>query len=234
MNSTTPTLSIILPVLNEAELIVQCLERLAPLRTQGAEIIVVDGGSSDSTFNLAQPLADQLLSSPRSRAQQMNIGARSAHGELLLFLHVDTTLPDAAVKLISDAMMDQQVWGRFDVKIEGKHPLFRLIAWSMNLRSRLTGIATGDQSIFVRREAFEHCGGIPSLPLMEDIALCRCLKRESHPICLRAKVSTSGRRWERHGVLRTIGLMWWLRLAYFCGADPARLATRYSYEPHYD
>lgn len=230
----TPALTIILPVLNEAELIVQCLERLAPLRTQGAEIIVVDGGSYDRTLDLAKPLSDQILSSPRGRAQQMNVGAHSAHGKLLLFLHVDTTLPDAAVQLISDAMTDQQVWGRFDVEIAGKHPLLRFIAWSMNLRSRLTGIATGDQTIFVRRDAFECCGGFPPLPLMEDIALCRHLKHVSHPVCLRARVTTSGRRWETHGVLRTIGLMWWLRLAYFCGADPARLATQYSYEPHYD
>ncbi len=234
MNSTTPILSIILPVLNEAELIVQCLDKLAPLRAQGAEIIVVDGGSHDSTLDLAEPLADQVLSSSRGRAQQMNVGAHSAHGKLLLFLHVDTTLPDAAVKLISDAMMSQRAWGRFDVKIEGKHPLLRLIAWSMNLRSRLTSIATGDQSIFVRREAFEYCGGFPPLHLMEDIALCRCLKRVSHPICLRARVTTSGRRWESQGVLRTIGLMWWLRLAYFCGANPDRLATRYRYEPRHD
>lgn len=234
MNSKPPKLSIIIPVLNEAALIVQCLERLAPLRAQGVEIIVVDGGSTDNTSDFAQTLSDQILSSPRGRAQQMNVGAHAARNPLLLFLHVDTSLPNAAKQLICDAMTGRRAWGRFDVKIEGKHPLLRFIAWSMNLRSRLTGIATGDQAIFVRRAVFIRCGGFPPLPLMEDIALSQRLKRESQPACLRARVTTSGRRWENHGVLRTIGLMWWLRFAYFCGANPARLATGYGYEPHYD
>ena len=234
MNLKAPKLTIIVPVLNEAKLIVQCLEQLAPLRTQGVEIIVVDGGSNDNTPDLAKALSDQILSSPRGRAQQMNVGAHAARSPLLLFLHVDTTLPNAAEQHIYDAMTGRRAWGRFDIRIEGKHPLLRFIAWSMNLRSRLTGIATGDQAIFVRREVFNRCGGFPPLPLMEDIALSQRLKHESHPVCLRARVTTSGRRWENHGVLRTIVLMWWLRLAYFCGTDPTQLATRYGYESRYD
>jgi rSAM/selenodomain-associated transferase 2 len=216
-------LSIVVPVLNEAESVAAFLSTLAPLRAESAEVIVVDGGSDDGTLERAHGLCDQLLSAPRGRARQMNAGARAARGTRLVFLHADTRLPPQAGHLICEAL-EGHAWGRFDVTIEGAHPLLALIAWAMNARSRLTGIATGDQAIFVRREAFD---GFPDLPLMEDIAFSRSMKRKGWPACLRTKVSTSGRRWESRGVLGTMLLMWRLRLAYALGADPARLAERY-------
>jgi rSAM/selenodomain-associated transferase 2 len=221
-------LSIIVPVLNEAGHIVVALQALAPLRARGAEIVVVDGGSSDETVALAAPLADRVLVSARGRATQMNAGAAIARGDVLLFLHADTRLPAGTDRLILESLaQSQRVWGRFDVTIEGRHPLFPIIAWFMNTRSRLTGIATGDQAMFVKRAAFDAAGGFPEIALMEDIAFARRLKRVSQPLCLRARVTTSGRRWEARGVLRTIFLMWRLRLAYFFGADPHELARRY-------
>ena len=225
-------LSIIVPVLEEEAAIVSCLDALADYRRRGAEVIVVDGGSRDRTPDLAQPLADQILVAPRGRATQMNAGAARATGEVLLFLHADTRLPPRADRLILDGMKRSgRTWGRFDVRITGRSPVLRLVAAVMNLRSRLTGIATGDQAMFVTREAFVRCDGFPDIPLMEDIALSRRLKRIGPPLCLHARVETSGRRWERHGVLRTILLMWRLRLAYFLGAEPAALARRYGYVP---
>jgi rSAM/selenodomain-associated transferase 2 len=206
--------------LNEARGIRAALEALAPLRSRGHEVIVVDGGSSDRTPELAAGLCDRVLSAPRGRAPQMNAGARAASGDVLLFLHADTRLPPRAEALIPNS----SVWGRFDVQIEGRHPLLKVVAWGMNLRSRLTGIATGDQAIFVRRDAFP---GFPEIALMEDVALSKLLKRRAAPACLRARVVTSGRRWEARGVLRTIVLMWRLRLLYFLGASPERLARRY-------
>jgi rSAM/selenodomain-associated transferase 2 len=216
-------LSIVVPVLNEAAGIRPALEALSPLRARGHEVIVADGGSDDGTPELARPLCDRLVSAPRGRALQMNAGARAARGEALVFLHADTCLPPGASEVITEAMRTH-VWGRFDVDIEGRHRLLKLVAWSMNLRSRLTGIATGDQAIFVRRDAFP---GFAEIPLMEDIAFSRAMKRRGRPACLRQRVRTSGRRWESRGVLRTIALMWRLRLAYALGADPARLAEKY-------
>jgi rSAM/selenodomain-associated transferase 2 len=213
-------LSVVVPALNEARGIRAALEALAPLRSRGHEVIVVDGGSSDRTPELAAGLCDRVLSAPRGRAIQMNAGARAAGGDVLVFLHADTRLPPGAEALI----LDCPVWGRFDVQIEGRHPLLKLVACAMNLRSRLTGIATGDQAIFVRREAFP---GFPEIALMEDVALSKLLKRRGAPACLRQRVVTSGRRWESRGVLRTIFLMWRLRLLYFLGVSPERLARRY-------
>ncbi|MCX7162033.1 MAG: TIGR04283 family arsenosugar biosynthesis glycosyltransferase [Rhodocyclales bacterium] len=224
-------LSIIMPVLDEAPQIVEHLLRLQAWRAKGVELIVVDGGSSDGTPALAGPLADRVLTAPRGRAAQMNAGAAAGQAAVLLFLHADTTLPANAVTALRTAMDDGAAWGRFDVRIDGRQPLLRLVEGLMNLRSRLTGIATGDQAIFVRREAFDLVGGYADLPLMEDIALSAALKKLAAPACLHETVLTSGRRWERHGVLRTIVLMWWLRAAYFLGADPARLARRYGYLP---
>ena len=158
----------------------------------------------------------------------MNAGAAVARGEVVLFLHADTRLPDDADRLIVDDLAQSQcAWGRFDVTIEGRHPLLRVVAAFMNARSRLTGIATGDQAMFMTRDAFNTAGGFPEIALMEDIELARCLKRVSAPLCLRARVTTSGRRWESRGVLRTVLLMWQLRLAYFFGAKPDDLARRY-------
>jgi rSAM/selenodomain-associated transferase 2 len=216
-------LSIIIPTLNEAVQIRAALEALAPLRGSGHEVIVADGGSADGTVRLAEPLCDRLAVSASGRAVQMNAGARYATGEALIFLHADTRLPPDADLLVADAVKDR-LWGRFDVDIEGRHPLLRVVAGAMNLRSRLTGIATGDQAIFVRRDAFT---GFPEIALMEDIAFSREMKRRGAPACLRERVSTSGRRWESRGVLRTIVLMWRLRLLYFLGARPERLARLY-------
>jgi len=223
-------LSIIIPVLNEAAAIADALAALAPLRARGAEVIVVDGGSHDGTPDLARPLADHVLSAPRGRGSQMNAGATVARGELLLFLHADTRLPADADHLIETALQQsKRTWGRFDVTIAGKNPLLRMVAASMNLRSRLSGIATGDQAMFVRRETFAQAGGFPDIALMEDIVLSRRLKRIGRPACLSARVVTSGRRWEQRGVVRTIFMMWRLRAAFFFGVEPARLARQYGY-----
>jgi rSAM/selenodomain-associated transferase 2 len=217
-------LSIVVPALNEAAGIGAALAALAPLRARGHEVIVVDGGSDDATAALAAPACDRVLAAPRGRALQMNAGARAARGSALVFLHADTRLPERADELIAQALR-ASAWGRFDVRIEGRHRLLGLVAWAMNLRSRLTGIATGDQAIFVRREAFP---GFAEIPLMEDVAFSRTMRGRGAPACLRARVATSGRRWERHGVLRTVWLMWRLRLLYFLGASPHELARRYA------
>lgn len=225
-------LTIIVPVLDEAAGITGQLQALQPLRVRGAEVIVVDGGSTDGTQALAAPFADRVVSATRGRAVQSNAGARCASGDTLLFLHADTRLPVDADRLIAAALSSTRTWGRFDVRIAGLHPMLRVVAAMMNLRSRLTGIATGDQGMFMTRAAFERCGGFPTIALMEDITLSRALLRLSRPACLRERVITSGRRWERQGVWRTIALMWRMRLAYFLGADPARLATRYRPDDH--
>ena len=226
------SLSIIMPVLDEETGIVAALDRLTAYRQRGVEIIVVDGGSRDGTADLARPLADVVATSPRGRAAQMNAGATQSRGDVLLFLHADSQLPREADRLMLEGLARSgRVWGRFDLRIEGRSPLLRVVAMMMNWRSRLTGIATGDQAIFVTRPAFAEADGYPDIALMEDIALTRALKRVGRPLCLRARVTTSGRRWERQGVLRTILLMWRLRLAYFLGAEPSLLARRYGYVP---
>ncbi|MFL9824642.1 TIGR04283 family arsenosugar biosynthesis glycosyltransferase [Rhodoplanes sp. SY1] len=225
-------LSIVVPALDEAAGIASALARLGPLRALGAEVVVVDGGSTDRTAEIARDHADRVLASRRGRAWQMNAGAAAARGAVILFLHADTTLPDAAAAALHDFVArGDPSWGRFDVRIAGRPRLLAVVAHMMNLRSRWTGIATGDQAIFVRRAAFETVGGYPAIPLMEDIALSRALKRLSRPLCLRDRVTTSGRRWEKHGVLRTILLMWRLRLAYWRGVDTWTLARRYGIDP---
>jgi rSAM/selenodomain-associated transferase 2 len=224
-------LSIIVPVLNEGEGVAATLDALADLRALGTEVIVVDGGSRDATIQRARLRADCVISAPRGRALQMNAGAAKATGDVLLFLHADTRLPaDADHVVLNGLDRSGRAWGRFDVKIEGRHPLLLVVGWLMGLRSRLTGIATGDQAIFARRDAFQAAGGFAEIPLMEDIALCKCLKRVSRPLCLRERVVTSGRRWEKNGVLNTMVLMWRLRLAFFFGADPNELAQHYGHE----
>jgi len=223
-------LSVIVPALDEGERIATTLDALANLRALGVEVIVVDGGSRDATVQRARLRADRVVSAPRGRASQMNAGAEKATGDVLLFLHADTRLPSDADHVVLNALeRSGRAWGRFDVKIEGRHPLLVVVGALMNLRSRLTGIATGDQAMFVKRDTFQAVGGFPAIELMEDIALCKRLKRVSRPLCLRQHVVTSGRRWEQHGVLNTMLLMWRLRLAYFFGADPAELARRYGY-----
>ncbi|MGZ8300569.1 MAG: TIGR04283 family arsenosugar biosynthesis glycosyltransferase [Rhodoplanes sp.] len=223
-------LSIIIPVLDEEAEIAHVLAALAPLRSRGVETIVVDGGSRDRTVALAAPLADRVITAPRGRAVQMNAGAVAATGDVLLFLHADTRLPAEADRLVLDGLARSgRQWGRFDVRISGRHPLLRVVAALMNIRSRLTGIATGDQAMFVRRDLFERVGGFPAIPLMEDVAFSRAAKRVGEPLCLSPRAITSGRRWEQRGVMRTILLMWRLRLAYSLGAVPARLAHLYGY-----
>lgn len=229
--NAVPALSVVLPALNEAPGIVAALEALASLRDGGVEVIVVDGGSTDRSVELATPLADRVIDAPRGRASQMNAGAAVARGGVLLFLHADTRLPEGAERLVAHAVAGDRRWGRFDVQIEGRSAWLPLVAAMMNRRSRLTGIATGDQAMFVAREAFAAVGGFPDIPLMEDIELSRRLLRTGRPACLKARVTTSGRRWETQGVWRTILRMWWLRLRFALGADPRRLAVEYGYAP---
>lgn len=219
-------LSLILPALDEAAAIPATLASLQPLRALGHEVILVDGGSTDGTPILAAPGVDRVITAPRGRARQMNAGAAQAQGEALVFLHADTRLPEGAGPLVCDAL-HQRLWGRFDVRIAGRPWILRVVAALMNGRSRLTGIATGDQAIFVRRDTFVALGGFPDLPLMEDIALSRRLKRHGPPACLLQRVTTSGRRWESQGPWRTILLMWRLRFDYWRGVPVDALAGRY-------
>jgi rSAM/selenodomain-associated transferase 2 len=221
-------LSIVIPVLNE----VANLERLLPelARTcPEAEAIVVDGGSTDGTQDVVRRVPRvALIVAERGRARQMNAGAERASGEALLFLHADTTLPPGAQAAVLDALRDPMVvGGRFDVRFDNPRPMFRLVATMMNIRSRLTGVFTGDQGIFVRRDTFEATGGYPAIPLMEDVAFSRLLKRQGRLACLSLRVNTSARKWEREGVLRTILLMWALRFLYLVGVQPVRLHRWY-------
>jgi rSAM/selenodomain-associated transferase 2/rSAM/selenodomain-associated transferase 1 len=224
------SLCIVVPVLNEGASLADRLAALRPLRQRGAQVVVVDGGSTDETWAIACRHADRVLLAPRGRAAQMNAGAEGARAQVLLFLHADTALPPRADEAIAAAMAAGAEWGRFDVRIDGRSWLLRIVAGAMNLRSRLTGIATGDQAIFVRRQRFEQLGGFAPIDLMEDVALSARLRRIGRPACLRPPVFTSARRWERHGIFRTILLMWQLRARYFLGADPSLLARRYGYE----
>ena len=221
-------LSIIIPVLDEAANIEPLLLRLAAMRRAGAQLVGVAGGSVDGTAALAGSHADLVLTAPRGRALQMHAGALAASGETLLFLHADTVLPPRAGELIAQALR-AHAWGRFDVTLDGAHPLYRVIAAMMNLRSRLSAIATGDQAMFMRRDFYFEAGGYAPLALMEDIEFCKRARRLARPACLRERVRTSARRWEKNGIWRTVLLMWRLRLAYFLGADPETLALRYGY-----
>lgn len=221
------TLSIIVPVLNEAAGIGATLAALAPLRAAGHEVLVVDGGSQDDTVAICQVAGYQVLSARRGRARQMNTGAAWAQGDVLMFLHADTQLPADAQALVAQAVQGGAVWGRFDVRILGSSLLLPVVATLMNLRSRGTGIATGDQAMFVRRDLFRRLGGFANQALMEDIELSRRLRAVGRPACLRPPVHTSGRRWETRGVWRTIWLMWRLRWRYWRGVSPELLAREY-------
>jgi rSAM/selenodomain-associated transferase 2 len=225
--SETVSLSIIVPVWQEAAGIVASLSALQPLREAGHEVIVVDAGSPDGTAGLARPLCDRVVTSGRGRAVQMNAGAGVARGDVLLFLHADTRLPASAPAWLARFVASPRAWGRFDVRLSGRRPLFRVIAWFMNRRSRLTGICTGDQALFVRREVFQAQGGFQPIPLMEDIELSRRLKRVSPPFCIADPVVTDSRRWETLGPWRTIVLMWRLRWRYWRGESPESLAQIY-------
>lgn len=220
-------ISVIVPVLNEEKNIAATLEALLPVAPY--EIIIVDGGSSDRTRDIAARFQVKVFSSERGRARQMNCGAGAASGEVFLFLHADTRLPNTALHDIAGALADPRyIGGRFDVELEGDHWMLPVIARMISQRSRLTKVGTGDQALFVRREIFDSMGGFPDIPLMEDIAFCRALKRAGEVACLRSRVVTSARRWELDGVWRTIFTMWMLKLLYLAGVAPARLKRFYA------
>lgn len=220
-------LSIIVPSLNEGEQALACLKHLAPLRAAGHELILVDGGSRALDREQLQPWVDQLLVSDPGRARQMNRGARAARGDLFWFLHADTRLEAGMAEAMLAALSNAPGWGRFDVRLDGRQPLLRLVERMMNWRSRWSGIATGDQGLFIHRQLFQQVGGYPDQALMEDVEISARLKRIIPPHCLRQRLLTSSRRWERQGVVRTIVLMWGLRLAYWLGVSPSRLARYY-------
>lgn len=221
-------ISVVVPVLNESDSIVSFLQSVRNACQKATEIIVVDGGSDDGTATLATGNCDRLVMSAKGRATQMNAGANEASGAILCFLHADSLLPHDADGIMREALAaGNSRWGRFNVRLSGSRPLLRIVERLMNWRSRLTGIATGDQAIFMTRMLFDAVDGFPDIELMEDIAMSRKLKSHGAPACLRQVVVTSSRRWEKNGILRTILLMWKLRLLYFLGADPARLARRY-------
>ena len=222
-------ISIIIPTLNEAATITHTLTALQPMREHGHQVLLVDGGSVDNTIALAEPLVDRVLRSSAGRAPQMNAGAAVANGDLLWFVHADTLMPTDTDVLLQNALdKSAKEWGRFDIRLSGNALSLRIIERMMNWRSRLSGIATGDQGIFIYRDTFERIGGFSDMPLMEDIDISRRLKRASGmPLCLSHKLTTSSRRWEKHGVLPTIVLMWRLRLAYWLGASPTDLARQY-------
>ena len=220
-----PWLTVVIPALNEAARLPRLLGVLQPWRGQGVEVVLVDGGSADDTPVLAEPLVDQLLLAQRGRARQMNVGATAARAPLLWFVHADSDINDHHLRALQ-GLPEGPLWGRFDVRLAG-HWLLPLVAGAMNLRSRLTGIATGDQAIFVSRSLFDGMGGFPEQPLMEDIALSARLRRLRRPDCLRLKLGVDARRWRQKGVLRTILQMWWLRFRYWRGADPTTLHREY-------
>jgi rSAM/selenodomain-associated transferase 2 len=222
------TLSIIIPVLNEAEGIVSFIDHTKQSCSAKIELIVVDGGSVDNTVTLVTPLVDKVIASEAGRAKQMNAGATAASGNILLFLHADSLLsPDADQTIIDSLIASKRTWGRFDVRLSGQRQIFRVIETMMNIRSRISGIATGDQGLFMYRETFNAVGGYQNIALMEDITLSKSLKRMSRPCCLDQQITTSSRRWEQRGIMPTIVLMWRLRLAYALGANPNNLAKSY-------
>lgn len=227
MHPSETVISVVIPALNEAAAIKDILQPLQLWRGLGHEVLVVDGGSTDGTAERARPWCDRVLASEPGRARQMNLGAAAVRGHVLLFLHADTRLPDSAMHHLQAFAEQGAVWGRFDVRLSGDRPLFRLIGRMISLRSRLTGIATGDQAMFVRRELFKQLGGFAEIPLMEDVELSRRLKRVGRPWCIRDRVITDSRRWEQQGPWRTIVLMWRLRWRYWRGTDPRELARLY-------
>lgn len=226
MSAQTPWLSVIVPALDEAPGIADCLAPLQAWRERGVEILLVDGGSRDTTTDIARSLVDAVLIDAPGRARQMNRGASAARAPLLWFLHADSR-PDPSLPLCLQALPESVEWGRFDVALRGRHPGLAMVAWFMNWRSALTGIATGDQGLFVRAVTFHQLGGFDALPLMEDVALSRRLRARAWPRRIRRRLLADGRRWDEHGLWHTIRLMWWLRLRFALGADPVRLYREY-------
>ena len=223
--------SIVIPVLNEARALPDALKTLQIARAQGAEIILVDGGSSDNTREFAKELEgisfDKFATSAPGRAVQMNVGAAMASNPLLVFLHIDTYLDESCCRALNRYSKSERIWGRFNVVLSGQHFLFRIIETMMNLRSRLTGVVTGDQVLFISRAFFHEVGGFEELPLMEDIELSKRLRKIQWPVSSSVLVKTSSRRWEQYGILKVIFIMWGLRLAYFLGVSPDKLAGYY-------
>ena len=219
-------ISIIIPTLNEEDVIQTLLQQLQTYRQQGHEVIVVDGGSHDNTRSVADSLSDKVISSEAGRALQMNNGATQSRHEALWFLHADTLIPETAIEQIQQAL-NKSGWGRFNVKLSGSHILFRIIETMMNVRSCVSGIATGDQGIFVKRKIFGQVNEYSNIPLMEDVDLSRKLKKLSKPVCLKYTLMTSSRRWEKNGISSTILLMWKLRFLYWVGVSPEHLARQY-------
>jgi len=221
-------LSIIVPILNEADQLQELFAHLLPYQRADCEVLFVDGGSTDGSAKLSEVVGFTALRTARGRANQMNVGAAQASGDVLLFLHADTRLPQGAAHHIEQALANKkQCWGRFDVCITGRPFMLRVVGCLMNWRSRLTGIATGDQAIFVQRAVFDSLRGFPDQPLMEDVELSKRLLAFSRPACIAHCVTTSGRRWEMHGVWRTILLMWRLRWAYWRGTNASELVRLY-------
>ena len=228
-------ISIIVPVLNEAERLGALRGLLGEAQSLGHQVIVVDGGSRDDSRRVALEITPAVIDCARGRALQMNAGAAAADGDLLLFLHADTRLQPGALEalLAHWKRQGEAFWGRFDVRLDGDHWLYRVIERMMNLRSRLTGIATGDQAICISRALFLRTGGFPNIPLMEDVAFCKRLRKQARPARLLPPVVVSTRRWAHDGIIATTLLMWRLRLSYFLGVDPERLARIY-YGPEAD
>lgn len=220
-------ISVIIPTLNEAENIVSLLQALQAMRQQGHEIIVVDGGSTDNTCALAAPWCDHSLQASKGRAQQMNAGAAIAKGSWLWFLHADSELPEALWQQFPEPLPASPAWGWFQVKISGSSALLRLVAAMMNRRSAISSVSTGDMGQFVSRDLFQQVGGFADLPLMEDIHLSKTLRKIQPPTVLSGPVITSARRWQQRGIIRTILLMWRLRLLYWLGVPAQRLQKSY-------
>jgi rSAM/selenodomain-associated transferase 2 len=222
-----PVCTIVIPVLNEGSVLADCLLRLQSLRTKNVEIIVADGGSIDGSLEAVASLVDVVVAAPRGRAVQMNAGAAKASADIILFLHADTVLPESFINLLETFSDSSLLWGFFTPRLSGSHGLLRFVEKGMSWRSRLTHVATGDQAIFVRRELFNQLGGFPELALMEDVAFSKLLRRVAQPLVWPDPVITSSRRWEQNGIVKTILLMWWLRLLYVCGVAPATLQRLY-------
>lgn len=220
-------ISIIIPVLNEEKALSYLLNSLQSFDDENHEVIVVDGGSFDNSLFIAQEKVKTVIVSKPGRALQMNSGAELASGDILLFLHVDTILPESALTAISSSCINDNCWGRFDVRLSSDKSVYRLIEGFINIRSRLTSIATGDQAIFIKRDLFNRFNGFPEIALMEDVALSKRLKKQAAPVCLKDRVITSSRRWETRGVIATVLLMWKLRLYYFFGVSPDKLQKMY-------
>jgi rSAM/selenodomain-associated transferase 2 len=221
-------ISLIVPILNEIKILPEFLFQLQKIEHEDCEILFVDGGSYDGSEQFVANMNFTVFNSAPGRARQMNLGASKAQGEIFVFLHADTNLPSDGLEVIQrEFQQERHQWGRFDVTIVGRSPWLKVVAFLMNFRSRLSAIATGDQAIFIRRSLFMAVGGFPDQPLMEDVELCRRLKAECRPVCLRERVQTSGRRWETRGVGRTVLLMWLLRWQYWRGVPPEKLALIY-------